>query len=62
MSILYNKLEDLDTTAVIKTLPNGRINLLFLNDSGKFRTYEVLDEFEFTAGELLEILQKNDNR
>lgn len=37
---------------------NGTINLLFSNDGGKFGTHEILDEFNLTPLELLEILQE----
>jgi hypothetical protein len=62
MSLLYKKSEELEYSVEIKTLDSGKINLLFWDDGGKFGTHEILDEFDLTPLELLEILQKNYDR
>lgn len=56
MSLLYKKHEDLEYTVEI-TQEDGKVKMLFWDDGGKFGTHEILDEYEVTPLELLEILQ-----
>jgi hypothetical protein len=62
MSLLYKEFEELEYSVIIKTLDSGEINFLFWDNGGKFGTHEILDEFNLTPLELLEILQKSDDR
>jgi len=59
MSLLYKKQEDL-TYKIEVTLKDSKINLLFSADCGKHGTDEVLDEYDLTPLELLNILQGNE--
>ena len=65
MSLLYKKTEDLVYSAEIKERDDdGRIDIVFYSDCGKYGASEILDDFELTPKELLELLQKhyyNDN-
>lgn len=60
MSLLYKKTEELTLSVEFKANGNGKINIQFSADCGKFGTEEMLDEYEFTVKELLKILQKHD--
>ncbi len=60
MSLLYKKEKDLNYFVDIKTYPDGKVSISFSADCGKFGTTEQLDQFEYTAKELLSILQKHD--
>ena len=53
---LYKKQEDVTHSVDIKQ-KDGKINLLFTADCGKFGTDEILDEYDITPYELLIILQ-----
>lgn len=56
MGILYKESEEVVYEVEI-TQKDGNINLLFSNDGGKFGTDEILDEYDLTPLQLLEILQ-----
>lgn len=60
MSLLYKDEKDVKYSVEVKTFPDGKINLLFSADCGKFGTDEILDEHELTIKELLQILQKSE--
>lgn len=59
MSFLYPKKEDIKTSCDI-TQENGKINLTFYSNCGKFGTDEILDIYDLTPDKLLSILQNND--
>lgn len=60
MSTLYKNKEDVVYSVNIKDRSDdGKIDLGFSADCGKFGTDEGLDSFELTPLELLEILQKH---
>jgi hypothetical protein len=56
----YKKEFELKYFVDVKTCPDGKVILQFSADCGKFGTEEMLDEYEFTAKELLSILQRHD--
>lgn len=58
MSLLYKHEKDVKYSVEVKTYPDGKINLLFTSDCGKFGTDEILQEHELTVKQLLQILQK----
>lgn len=60
MSLLYKDEKDVKYSVEVKTTIDGKINLLFSADCGKFGTDEILDEHDLTVKQLLEILQAND--
>tara|TARA_R110002167_G_scaffold70194_1_gene197658 strand:- start:584 stop:781 length:198 start_codon:yes stop_codon:yes gene_type:complete len=57
---LYKNKEDVTTTVVIKR-EEGKIELEFSADCGKFGTDEMLDAYSLTPERLLEVLQEYDN-
>lgn len=59
-SMLYPNREDVKYSVDVKTSIDGKINLLFSCDGGKFGTDEILDEYNLSAKELLEILQNKE--
>ena len=59
-SMLYKNREDVKYSVDVKTSIDGRINLLFSCDGGKFGTDEILDEYNLSVKELLEILQNGE--
>ena len=59
-SMLYKKREDVKFSADVKTSIDGRIKLLFTCDGGKFGTDEILDDYDLSVKELLDILQQSD--
>lgn len=60
MSILYKKPEDLTYNIDFKQLGDGRLQISFSADCGKFGTEEPLDEYFLTVKQLLSILQKSE--
>ena len=60
MSLLYKKEHELTYNVTFKNIEDGKIEISFSADCGKFGTEEQLDQYEFTAKELLAILQKHD--
>ena len=60
MSFLYKNKKDI-TTSVDMQMKDGVLNLLFHSDCGKHGTDEILDEYDLTPLQLLEILQRLDN-
>jgi len=56
----YKKEFELKYFVDVKTCPDGKVIFQFGADCGKFGTDEMLDEYEFTAKELLSILQRHD--
>ena len=58
MSLLYKKQEDVKYTVDIEQ-KNGKVEMTFWADCGKFGTDEILDIHDMTPKELLEILQKH---
>ena len=59
MSLLYKDKKDITHKVIVKQ-DDGRINMLFEANCGKFGTDETLDEYNLTIKELLEILQTHD--
>ena len=59
-SLLYKNREDVIYSVEIRQ-QNGKVNLEFSADCGKFGTDELLDGFELTPLELLTILQKHED-
>jgi len=53
---LYKEKEDV-THKVNVTQKDGKINMLFTADCGKFGTDEIIDEYNITPYELLKVLQ-----
>lgn len=60
MSLLYKPKEEQITEVEISRV-DGKINLLFSSDCGKFGMSEPLDEYTLTPDKLLEILQDRDD-
>jgi len=56
MSTLYKIKEDVKVSVKI-TEKDGSINLLFNADCGKHGMDEILDEYDLTPKQLLEVLQ-----
>lgn len=52
-------MSDYKISVEVKTFADGKVNLLFSCNGGKFGTDEILDEYDLTAEELLNILQAN---
>jgi hypothetical protein len=61
MSLLYKPKEEQTISVDVKTFPDGKIELLFHSDCGKFGTDEILDGYKLTAERLLNILQERDD-
>jgi hypothetical protein len=61
MSALYKDREDIIYSVCIKFNTNGKINLLFSCDGGKFGTDEMLAEYDLSPLELLKIIQESEN-
>ena len=61
MSLLYKNQEDLIYEVDINVKDDGRINLEFASDCGKFHTFEPLAGYTLTPLRLLEILNKIDD-
>ena len=61
MSLLYKDKKDVVYDVEI-TQKEGKINLLFSADCGKFGTDEILDEHELTVKQLLEVLQAHEEK
>ena len=59
MSLLYKDKKDIKTSVEVKTYADGKVDLLFTNNGGKFGTDEILDSFNMTTETLLEALQKH---
>ena len=60
MSLIYKEFNETTTTVEIKQT-EGKVELLFSADCGKFGTNEILDSYYLTPERLLEILQEHDN-
>lgn len=58
-SLLYKNESDLTYSVDITKKDDGKLNLLFSSDCGKFGTDEPLAEYELTVKELLSLLQKS---
>jgi hypothetical protein len=61
MSLLYKSKEKQTISVDVKTFPDGKIELLFYSDCGKFGTDEILDSYKLKAERLLNILQERDD-
>lgn len=59
MSLLYKKPEEVKYQAIFTTI-NNNINIQFYSDCGKFGTDEMLDEYDVTPQQLLELFQNSD--
>ena len=57
MSLLYKDYKDLEYKVDIEKGKDGTINFQFYADCGKHGTWEMQDEFELTAFQLLLLLQ-----
>jgi hypothetical protein len=62
MSLLYKDKEEQVISLESKTYPDGKVELIFYSDGGKFNTFELLDGYVLSAKELLNILQKHYER
>ena len=60
MSLLYKPKEE-QTYSVDIEQKDGKVNMLFWSDCGKFGTDEIMDEHNLTVEELLQILQNSDD-
>jgi hypothetical protein len=61
MSLLYKPKEVQTISVDVKIFPDGKIELLFHSDCGKFGTDEILDVYKLTAERLLNILQERED-
>ena len=59
MGLLYKEAQDLTYKVDFKELEDGKLQLSFSADCGKFGTEEQLDEYLLTVKELLSILQNS---
>lgn len=57
MSLLYKPEKEQKITAEIKQRKDGKIQIDFFSDCGKFGTDEMLDGYILTPARLIEILQ-----
>lgn len=55
-------MSDLRISVEVKTFNDDKVSLMFSCDGGKFKTRELLDEFNLSAEKLLDILQANDTK
>ncbi|MDG1313902.1 MAG: hypothetical protein P8P29_00060 [Flavobacteriaceae bacterium] len=60
MSLLYKDPKDVKTTCEIKQ-EDGKIQIDFTSDCGKFVTDEMIDGYVLTPERLLQILQDRDD-
>lgn len=62
MSLLYKEQKDIIHSVEIKHHKDSdKVHMLFYCDGGKFGTDEILDEYDLTPLELLEILQEHES-
>ena len=61
MSLLYKPLEEQTVTCLIDTLPNGKIQIDFYSDCGKFGTDEALQGYLLTPERLMQILKERED-
>lgn len=60
MGFLYKEPEDIVFEAYVEPRKDHEnIKITFSNDGGKFGTHEILDEYDLTPLQLLEILQEH---
>jgi hypothetical protein len=61
MSLLYKPKEEQTLSVGFKFSEDGKIQIYFTSDCGKFGTNEMLDNYVLTPERLLQILQDRDD-
>ena len=61
MSLLYNDIKDRKYSVTV-TQDEKAVNMLFTSDCGKHGTEEIIDQFNMTPKQLLDILQKDEDQ